>query len=192
MSPRTTKQVGQIRTLRRKEILDAALLLFGNNGFAQTSISAIAKEAGISKGLIYNYFESKDALLEGVVMRASDEALTLYADAIQIKDPKELLQTLIEQTVDYIRKKREYNALLISMSLQKATHVFIQDFAQKKINEMLPFFEGLLEQIGFTNSQDEVYLFGAAMDGMTLHYLTSENEELLDKTAAAIIKRYIK
>ncbi len=53
----------EIRYERKKQIMNSALHLFATKGFHQTSISSIAKHAQISKGLMYNYFESKDALL---------------------------------------------------------------------------------------------------------------------------------
>lgn len=55
---------------RPDEVLDAALALFIENGFAATRVEDIAKRAGISKGAVYLYFPSKEALLEGLVRRA--------------------------------------------------------------------------------------------------------------------------
>jgi len=49
---------------RREQILDAALRVFSTKGFAGASIRDIAREVGITEGLIYHYFESKDQLLE--------------------------------------------------------------------------------------------------------------------------------
>ncbi|GAB4385167.1 TetR/AcrR family transcriptional regulator [Albidovulum sp.] len=55
---------------RPDEILDAALALFTRKGFAQTRVEEIARAAGLSKGAVYLYFPSKEALLEGLVRRA--------------------------------------------------------------------------------------------------------------------------
>jgi len=55
---------------RPDEVLDAALDLFVENGYAHTSVAQIAKAAGISKGAVYLYFPSKQAILEGLVKRA--------------------------------------------------------------------------------------------------------------------------
>jgi AcrR family transcriptional regulator len=56
---------------RRVELADVALKLWAERGFDQTSVEAIAVEAGVSKGTFYLYFESKDALLEEVLRRNS-------------------------------------------------------------------------------------------------------------------------
>lgn len=51
-------------------MLDAALAVFGEKGFAATKVDDIARRAGVSKGTVYLYFSSKEALLEGIVQRA--------------------------------------------------------------------------------------------------------------------------
>lgn len=55
---------------RPDEVLDAAIALFTERGFAQTRVEDIASRAGLSKGAVYLYFPSKQALLEGIVRRA--------------------------------------------------------------------------------------------------------------------------
>lgn len=55
---------------RPDELLDAALALFVEKGFAHTSVAEIARKAGVSKGALYLYFPSKQAVLEGLVKRA--------------------------------------------------------------------------------------------------------------------------
>lgn len=55
---------------RPDEVLDAALAVFVDKGFAATKVDDIARRAGVSKGTVYLYFASKEALLEGIVQRA--------------------------------------------------------------------------------------------------------------------------
>ena len=55
---------------RPDEVLDAALDLFIEQGFAATRVEDIARRAGLSKGAVYLYFPSKEAILEGLVRRA--------------------------------------------------------------------------------------------------------------------------
>ena len=52
---------------RPDEILNAALELFTEKGFAATRMDDVAKTAGISKGTLYNYFESKESIFHAVV-----------------------------------------------------------------------------------------------------------------------------
>jgi AcrR family transcriptional regulator len=51
---------------RRRQILDAAVRVFAKKGYHACRVSDIAEEAGVAYGLVYHYFESKDAVLEAV------------------------------------------------------------------------------------------------------------------------------
>ena len=55
--------------LREQRILRAASELFVQYGFDKTTVSEIAKEAGISKGAIYLHFQSKEHLLENLILQ---------------------------------------------------------------------------------------------------------------------------
>jgi len=54
---------------RPDEILDAATTLFGEQGFARTRLEDVAKKAGVSKGTLYLYFDSKESLFRAMVRR---------------------------------------------------------------------------------------------------------------------------
>lgn len=56
---------------RRLAIMDSALRLWAERGFDATPVEAIAKDAGMSKGTVYLYFPSKQALLDEIVLRHS-------------------------------------------------------------------------------------------------------------------------
>jgi AcrR family transcriptional regulator len=58
---------------RRSQILDAALVCFAKRGFHQTSMHDISAEAGISVGLIYRYFENKEAVISAMADRHKEE-----------------------------------------------------------------------------------------------------------------------
>lgn len=56
---------------RREQILDAAMRVFAQKGFTRATNKDIAREAGITPGLIYYYFESKEAVLRTVIEQRS-------------------------------------------------------------------------------------------------------------------------
>ncbi len=62
MSPRP-----DVSAERKAQILDAALRVFARKGFHRARMDDIAEEAGLSKGLLYWYFRSKDALIESLL-----------------------------------------------------------------------------------------------------------------------------
>jgi len=52
---------------RREQIIDAAMRVFSQKGFTRATNKDIAREAGITPGLIYHYFESKEAVLKAII-----------------------------------------------------------------------------------------------------------------------------
>ncbi|HEY3933287.1 MAG TPA: TetR/AcrR family transcriptional regulator [Gemmatimonadales bacterium] len=64
---RTSPRFHRRPEARPEELLDAALAVFGERGFRQTTLEEVAARAGVSKGTVYLYFDSKDDLFRGVV-----------------------------------------------------------------------------------------------------------------------------
>ncbi len=56
----------------RQQVLDAALKTLAAQGYAKTSVSDIARAAGLSKGAVHYHFENKDDLIEQVLQRCAD------------------------------------------------------------------------------------------------------------------------
>lgn len=83
-------------TDRRQQILQAAMICFAKCGFHQTSMHDISEEAGISVGLIYRYFESKDAVISAMAdnhKREIQEVLKRARQAPSLLDAFEILFT---------------------------------------------------------------------------------------------------
>jgi AcrR family transcriptional regulator len=78
MTPRTPKQFKEMREEKKTLIMDVALEHFASEGYHSGTISHIARHAGISKGLMYNYFESKEALLESIILRSLNDIYAYF------------------------------------------------------------------------------------------------------------------
>src|SRR6476469_8650502 len=79
---------------RRSQILDAALVCFAKRGFHQTSMHDISAEAGISVGLIYRYFENKEAVISAMADRHKKEISEMLERARQAPSLLESLEIL--------------------------------------------------------------------------------------------------
>ncbi len=66
---------------RRLRIVDAAERCFSRNGFHRTTMQDICKEAGISPGALYLYFDSKEALIEALTERDREQFAGHFANA---------------------------------------------------------------------------------------------------------------
>ncbi len=71
---------------RPDELLDAALALFVERGFAATRMDDVAQRAGVSKGTVYLYWSAKEELLRAVILRFLGGHLTAGDQAIQAHD----------------------------------------------------------------------------------------------------------
>ncbi len=83
MSPRTKAQFEAMQDAAREKILDAGLLLFARKGLAATGVTEIAREAGVSLGLLYHYYASKEELFSALVnmaVQGAKEALEGFSE----------------------------------------------------------------------------------------------------------------
>jgi AcrR family transcriptional regulator len=133
---------------RREQILEAALRVFARKGFARSTNKDIATEAGITPGLIYHYFESKEALLQAVIEGASPvqsiralppEALDQPAEIflrfvlqqmLEIAESEPFLQ-LIRVVVPEFLHNQNFS-LVSSATLQEATE-FLEHYLAAKM-----------------------------------------------------------
>jgi len=118
MSPRTAEQFEGIREERKTLIMDVALEHFAKEGYHKTTINHIARHAGMSKGLMYNYFISKESLLFEIIMRSVNE---IYADFDKNKDgqlSEEEFEFFIRRLFDLLKDKKTFWRLVFQLVMQ--------------------------------------------------------------------------
>lgn len=80
---------------RREQLLDATKALVDRSGFHAVSIEAVAREAGITRPIVYGHFRDLSGLLQALVDREGDRALAqldeLLPKDLESGDPRELL-----------------------------------------------------------------------------------------------------
>jgi AcrR family transcriptional regulator len=118
MSPRTAKQYKEIREEKRTLIMDTALEHFANEGYYATTINHIAKHAGISKGLMYNYFESKEALLKAIIHKSVIEVFNYFDIERNGYLTEEEFEFFIRKINVILREKRSFWRLLFQLLMQ--------------------------------------------------------------------------
>ncbi|NND05920.1 MAG: TetR/AcrR family transcriptional regulator [Saprospiraceae bacterium] len=199
MSPRTKEQIAQIRRESRQQILDAALLLFAQNGFHNTSISTIAKEANISKGLVYNYFESKDDLLRQIVetaMQIGDD----FAGHLELddQDPVQSVHQTIDDLFSMLEQNPTYWKLIISLSLKEDIMLRFKDQLKQQAQKNLAYLTNYFRQLQIPEPTNHAMLYAAALDGIFLHYIyaqdlypLSDMKDFLKRSIASLLRQKI-
>ena len=192
MSPRTKEQFEAIRSQSIRRILDAAFCLISKNGYESTSISQIAKEAGISKGLVYNYFDSKEDILVSLVESAFSEGEALFEEKFETTEPEEALCLLFDWFFNELRTQAELWKLITEMAFKIEKFPFIGELLQNKLREYFFMISQLLAQVGMPDPENEARMLAAVFDGIGFHYLIAGDEYPLDKMEQFLINKYCK
>src|ERR1017187_1256401 len=95
-SPRTQSQDS------RDEILKAAMQLFANHGFHETSMSEVAREARVSKALIFWHFKTKEELFVAVLNRLLEPYFIDFVEEAAM-DERAQIEKLVESYLSFVR-----------------------------------------------------------------------------------------
>jgi AcrR family transcriptional regulator len=170
-------------------ITATALKLFSSNGFKNTSVRQIALKAGISPGLMYNYFKNKEDLLKQIFMQGMADVAASFADK-PTSATKTAFELHIRKTFEILDRNREFWRLLHILRMQKSvTKKLSKDISamQAYILEQL---KQNLKELGIKSAEAEALLLFATIDGIAAHYLMDENYPL-QPVLKNLIKKYI-
>jgi AcrR family transcriptional regulator len=98
----------------RTKILEAALALFRERGFAEATMREIASRAGVASGLAYYYFDSKDAIVVAFYQRAQEELAADMEAAQRGRTLKDRLSAMIEARFRYFEPNRKFLGALMA------------------------------------------------------------------------------
>jgi len=190
MCPRTEQQFEKIREKRKMEILDTALELFSNEGYYATSISKIAVKAGISKGLLYNYFDSKEDLIKTIIFNGIDN-LTRFVDPNRdgFLTRKEL-KYFIEEMFSALRKEPYYWKLYFSLFIQPHILPLVEKRLGVMVHTYLMMLSEYFTRTGSEDPETDAIFFSALLDGIGFQFIVDPEKFPLEKVKNKLIKMY--
>ncbi len=112
--PRSKEQNDKIKQEKRERILQVAIGLFARNGFNETTVAKVAKEAGVSFGSVFTYFPSKEELFAASVV----EPIGLLRDRMMYKEgqyegsPLAQIKQMVAQQVHWFAHQGSYLRLI--------------------------------------------------------------------------------
>jgi AcrR family transcriptional regulator len=131
--PRTKKQNADIKEATIAKIKDAGLKLFATKGLSATSIVDISELAGVSTGLMYHYYKSKEDLYAELVMFAIASANATVMEIAEMPlSPAEKIMRLAKTMLDSIRKNEIVSHFYVLMP-----QVFLNKVIPKKAKQSL-------------------------------------------------------
>ncbi|MFA5335559.1 MAG: TetR/AcrR family transcriptional regulator [Candidatus Omnitrophota bacterium] len=91
------------QTDTRRKIIDAVMVVAAKEGFDRATTQQISRQAGVSEGIIYHYFRSKDELCANMVREKSAELRAHVVDGISnIPSPGKRLERLIDLHIEMV------------------------------------------------------------------------------------------
>lgn len=136
-------------TLRR--ILDSALIEFSNKGYGASSINAICSKPGLSKGIIYHYFETKEVLYLACVNECF-EKLTKYLKSnipLEVESVEKQLEIYFKIRMNFFEENEVYQPIFCEAVLTPPIHLKEEILDRKKSFDELNVYilENLLKQL---------------------------------------------
>ncbi|SHI01875.1 transcriptional regulator, TetR family [Sporobacter termitidis DSM 10068] len=198
MSPRNEEQNALIKDERREQILSAALKVFASKGFAATKISDIVAGGGMSHGLVYHYFKSKEEIFYELLKRAmttSSESL-LMVDKLPLPPVEKIRQTAryILKSIEDYEDTAYYFLIVVHASVMEAPDEIkgLMDISNTAVQTLAGFVrEG--QRTGELREGDPMGMaitFFAAIEGLAIYKLSMSNFKMPDpEILVGIIKK---
>jgi AcrR family transcriptional regulator len=164
---------------RPDEVLDAALDLFIEKGFAATRVEDIAARAGLSKGAVYLYFPSKEAVLEGIVKRA---VVPIASSAVEMAgnyagDPRTIITMVMKTVATRLTEPRTIAIPKLMMREMINFPDFAKMYREEVLDRVIPIIVGLLKTgiaEGYLRPVDPELTIRSIVGPIMLHVLMDE------------------
>lgn len=130
---------------KREAILRAAITVFAHNGYFNSKVADIAREAGVADGTVYLYFKSKEEILHSIFDRSVDEALASAREEIAlITDPRDKLRRIALLHLERLGADRDL-AVVFQVELRGSTK-FMEEFSAAGFAEYLAIIRTTFEE----------------------------------------------
>lgn len=162
----------------RKKLLDAALKLFEEQGYFSTSVDQIVTKAGVSKGLVYNYFKSKEQLLLALVEEGTEQMMQVANSSsrhsnttVETSSFECQLEIFITNFIEFLMKNQHFLQFQLSLLLTPQLKSLLQEAQQARANALLDTTYSWLEENQISDPKNSARALLALLDGTALHFL---------------------
>jgi AcrR family transcriptional regulator len=191
--PRTPAENDRIRRATTEQLLNNALSLFCEKGYHSTSIEDIARQAEISKGLLYHYFKSKEEVLSTLVEIRINDVLLVMNAAKTKSTPAQQIRHIAEGALEDVRQKPEAFRFYLNLFTQPKLDPVVAKYSQKLMDEQASQFEvqtEMFEELGIKNPRQRSLYFSSMLQGIMLMYSTYPKTFPLNQIKAQVIAEF--
>jgi AcrR family transcriptional regulator len=182
---------------RREQIIEAALRVFAQKGFVRATNKDIAQEAGITPGLIYHYFASKDDLLSAAIAEHSPLRLIHAFPAEMLDQPPEtFLRFMAQQLLTVIEDERFVRLMRVFLP-EVIYHPELTAFNLPAMHEVAGFLENYLAtrmergELRRTDASLAVQVFGGSLMAFVIRRQLLRDPAALRYTHEQIVESVI-
>lgn len=170
--------------MKKKDlILQKSLELFSNNGFKGTSTRSIANEAGVSEGLIFKHFKSKNGLLRALLRIGSSKSTPEIQKIKNHNDPKEVISSCIKLFLNIKKEDYPFWRLYYANGFEENSQAIGLEPLLKKV------VIGSFKELGYVKAALEAGLLLNSLDGLMLKMLTNKDYDV-ESQVNLILKKY--
>ena len=160
-------------TEKESNIINSAINLFAQTGYDGTSTSIIAKNAGVSEGLIFKHFKNKNGLLEKLIEISKEKLKDMILPLQELTHPKVILKYILSIPLNIGQQEKKLFTVIYGVRWQ------IND----KRMDLLKLFESkILESFKALNHNDpisETRTFLMILEGTLLYVLQNDPQDSL-------------
>jgi TetR/AcrR family fatty acid metabolism transcriptional regulator len=156
------------------QILEAAITVFARQGFHQSTVAQIAKEAGVADGTIYLYFKNKDDILVQFFNYKTKQVFDSFRSEVNRADSSlDKLRYLIRRHLEEFQRNRD-----MAIVYQVETHQSSR-LAEAQIREMSQMYRDLISEI-IEQGQQEGTIRKDLYLGLVKHFIIGAVDEVIN------------
>jgi TetR/AcrR family fatty acid metabolism transcriptional regulator len=193
---RSARSINSLRPVvldKREAILRAAIQVFAHNGYFNSKVADIAREAGVADGTVYLYFKSKEEILHSIFDRSVEEAIAEARKLLEgITDPREKLRQISLLHLERLGADRDL-AVVFQVELRGSTK-FMEEFSAAGFAEYLGLIRATIEEgqrAGVfrpdLNAKVVAKVFFGALDEMATNWILSKRRYKLAPMADQVL-----
>jgi len=182
---------------KRRRILDGAVRVFSRNGFFNSKVAHVAREAGVTDGTIYLYFKNKEDLLIQVFIDTMETAIARQRAALEgLTNPLDRLQSFIHVHFDVVKDNPSL-AEVLTVELRQSSK-FMHESDMRLFGQYL----GVIARIIEEGQESGVFssaisarsaaraIFGA-LDELQLEWATSEPPQSVSEVCGNLVELFL-
>jgi len=182
---------------KREAISRAAIRVFAHNGYFNSKVADIAREAGVADGTVYLYFKSKEEILHSIFDRGVADALTAARAQIkELSDPREKLRRIALLHLERLGADRDL-AVVFQVELRGSTK-FMEEFSAAGFAEYLELIRSTFEEgqragvfRRHLNAKVVAKILFGALDEMATNWILSKRRYKLAPMADKVLDIFL-